>query len=184
MQPDPRYQHKRQRRTDLTSGRKFNANELQLMLLQLLGDAPAHGYELIQRLKDLSQDYYSPSPGVLYPALAQLETLGLTKVETIGRRKKYHLTDTGQEYLQSNAPQTDELFAILRHAAKKMLWVKHANSNPAIATETTGWFPEYVEARKALQSALLSLEDACPSEQQRVAMILQRTAQEILNKHK
>lgn len=174
--------HTRQRRTDLTSGRKFNADELQLMLLQLLSDAPAHGYELIMRLKNLSQDYYSPSPGVVYPALAQLETLAFTDVETMGRRKKYHLTQTGQAHLEKNTAQVNELFSILKHAAKKMLWLKHANDNTVVATETTGWIPEYVAARQALHSALLALDDICPSEQQRIANVLQHAAKKILKK--
>lgn len=172
----------RQRRTELTSGRKFNAEELQLMLLQLLADAPAHGYELIKRLKSLSEDYYCPSPGVLYPALATLESRGFAKVETKGRRKKYHLTTHGEEHLQLHIVDANELFAMLKHIAKKMLWFKHANNNPVQATEATGWTPDYVASRDALRSALLAVDESCTEEQQRIAKILQRTAQEILNK--
>lgn len=170
------------RHTKLTSGRKFTADELQLMLLQLLAEAPAHGYELIKRLKHISADYYRPSPGVLYPALATLESLGFAEVETKGRRKKYHLTTSGKMHLQQHATDADELFIILRHVAKKMLWVKYANSNPVLATEVTGWAPDYIASRDALHSALFSIDDSCIEEQQRVAKILQRTAEEILNK--
>lgn len=171
-----------QLRTELTRGRKFNAEELQLMLLQLLAEAPAHGYELIKRLKNISEDYYRPSPGVLYPALAALESLDFAEVETKGRRKKYHLTTRGEEHLQLHIADVNELFAMLKHVAKKMLWFKHANNNPVLATEATGWTPDYIEARKALQSALLSVDDSCAEEQQRIAKILQRTAQEVLSK--
>lgn len=176
-------QSKQHQRTELTSGRKFSADELQLILLRLLNDEPAHGYELIKRLKDLSQDYYSPSPGVLYPALAKLELLDLADVETKGRRKKYRLTQAGKQYLLAHHSNVKELFATLEHAAKKMLWFKYATSNPADAVQKTGWQPEYVNARQTLQSALLSFDDSCPQEQQRVAKILHMTAKEILNKH-
>ena len=176
-------QSKRHQRTELTSGRKFNADELQLMLLGILADEPAHGYELIKRLKELSQGYYSPSPGVLYPALAKLESHDFADVEAKGRRKKYHLTQAGEQHLQAQQARAQELFATLQHAAKKMLWFKYATSNPADAERMTGWQPEYVAARQTLQRALLSFNDSCPQEQQRVAKILHMTAKEILNKH-
>ena len=172
---------KQQRRTELTSGRKFTADELQLMLLQLLAETPAHGYELIKRLKTISEDYYRPSPGVLYPALATLESLGFAKVESKGRRKKYHLTASGDLHLQRHTTDANELFLILRHVAKKMRWLKLANSNPALATEATGWSPDYVAARDALRSALLSVDDSCTEEQRRITKILQRTVHDILN---
>lgn len=181
MQPNPLITM-RQRRTELTSGRKFSAEELQLMLLKLLDEAPAHGYELIKRLKDLSEDFYSPSPGVLYPALATLEALGLTAVETSGRRKKYHLTKAGEEQLTAQSDEIQELFATLNHAARKMRWLKHADSSPAEAAAATGWSPEYIATRRALQSALLSFDNSDPEEQQRVISILQNTIKEILNK--
>lgn len=171
------------RRTDISSGRKFSAGELQLMLLQLLADAPAHGYELIKRLSDLSQGYYRPSPGVLYPALAQLEDKQLTEVTLSGRRKKYHLTASGQTYLKQHTTQAKTLFAQLSHAAKKMLWLTHAEQDLQTASDMTGWLPEYIEARKALRHALLAVDDSSHSTQQSVSDILQRAAQEILNKH-
>ena len=181
MQPNHSTDTKPQR--ELTSGRKFSAEQLQLLLLQLLSEAPAHGYELIKRLKELSENYYRPSPGVLYPALAQLEALGLADVETIGRRKKYHLTTCGQMFLQEHSGQAQELFAILKHAAKKMLWLKHISNNPNTATTATGWLPEYVQARQALQTALLSQNEDCPDEQLRIAQILQRAVRDILQQH-
>lgn len=180
MQPRP-LTTMHQRHAELTSGRKFTADELQLMLLQLLADTPAHGYELIKRLKTISEDYYRPSPGVLYPALATLESLGFAEVESKGRRKKYHLTASGEMHLQQHTTDANELFVMLRHVAKKMRWVKYANNNPVLATEATGWSPDYVAARDALRSALLAVDDSCTEEQQRITKILQRTTQDILN---
>src|SRR5690606_14528729 len=121
------------RGSHLTSGRKFNADELQLMLLGLLRDAPAHGYELIARFRDLSHCYYSPSPGVLYPALGQLQATGFGQVELNGKRKIYQITPAGHEHLLQHTEHVQRLLAILKHAAKRMVWVSEANQDEAAA---------------------------------------------------
>ncbi|WP_228129200.1 PadR family transcriptional regulator [Pusillimonas sp. T7-7] len=164
----------------LTSGRKFNTEELQLMLLCLLNGVPAHGYELIKRLDDISHGYYSPSPGVLYPALGQLESLGFAQVELSGKRKTYQITPAGQDHLQTHAERAQRLHAILQHAAKKMLWMKQAEESEADAAQATGWLPEFVDARKSLKAALLMQSQAGHAEQRRIVAILQRATQKIL----
>jgi DNA-binding PadR family transcriptional regulator len=169
----------RQRGNALTSGRKFNAQELQLMLLWFLRDAPAHGYELIKRFSDLSGDYYSPSPGVVYPALGQLETLGFAQVELSGKRKNYRITANGNAHLESHTESANRLQAILKHAAKKMLWINQVNESVDAASEATGWLPEYVQARKTLRAVLFANSEADHTEQRRVITILQRAADEI-----
>ncbi|MDS1140476.1 PadR family transcriptional regulator [Pusillimonas sp. SM2304] len=174
----------RQRGSRLTRGRKFNAEELQLMLLSFLNTAPAHGYELIKRFNDISHGYYSPSPGVLYPALGQLETLGLAQVELSGKRKNYQITPVGREYLQRHAEQAQPLFAILKHAAKKMLWISQAGESEAAAADATGWLPEFVRARKAFQAALLAQSESDHGAQRRIIAVLQRATQELLRLQK
>jgi hypothetical protein len=60
-----------------------------LLLLALLAEKPSHGYELIKALEERSSGYYSPSPGMVYPALTYLEELGHASVEPEGTRKLY-----------------------------------------------------------------------------------------------
>lgn len=171
---------RRRRNTELISGRKFNADELELMLLWFISSTPAHGYELIQRFDRLSEGYYSPSPGVLYPALGRLEALGYLHAKPAGRRKIYNLTHAGQNYVDTHAERTGQLLAILKHAAKKMVWMKYASDNVPAAAEATGWLPEFIQTRKALKAALLRQSDASHEQQQRVIAILQQTIAEIL----
>lgn len=171
----------RQRSKHLTSGRKFNAGELQLMLLWFLNDSSAYGYELIRHFNNLSHGFYSPSPGVLYPALRQLEEAGFAQVESVGKRKNYQVTQAGREYLQLNQERAQWLLSILKHAAKKMLWVQQASESEAAATNATGWLPEFVQTRKALQAALLASSDVSHEEQRRIISILQKATQDILN---
>lgn len=163
----------------LTRGRKFNADELQLKILWFLREAPAHGYELSQRFGELSGDYYRPSSGVLYPALAQLETLGYARVEQSGKRKVYHLESAGQAFLDEHNQTAELLIATLRHSAKKMLWMSQLSSGEAAAADATGWLPEFIHARKALHAALLSCTDADHAQQRRIIDILLQAAQDI-----
>jgi len=163
-------------------GRKFGADELQLMLLALLEQQPRHGYELIKELETRSNGYYSPSPGVIYPALTYLKELGCTTVETHGNRKRYHLAPAGQAHLDAHRERAGRLFTGLQHAARKMVWMKQAWQGEAgvqEAVEASGWLHEFVEARRALREALFGRTDADAAEQRRIAAILQRATAEI-----
>jgi DNA-binding PadR family transcriptional regulator len=166
----------------LTRSRKFGADELQLMLLALLKERPGHGYEFIKELEARSNGFYSPSPGMVYPALTYLEELGYATVEVHGNRKLYHLAEPGRLYLEANRDRADLLFASLKHAARKIAWMKHAwnNDTDPGTVAIGGWLPEFVEARRAMKTALLRRTDAGPAEQRRIAAILRRATSEIL----
>lgn len=164
-------------------GRKFGADELQLMLLALLEEQARHGYELIKELETRSNGYYSPSPGVIYPALTYLEELDYATVEAHGNRKRYHLAPAGRAHLDAQRERVELLFAGLQHAARKMAWMKQAWQGEAgvqEAAEASGWLREFVEARRALREALLRRSQADAGEQRRIAAILRRAAAEIL----
>ena len=45
-------------------------------ILRLLAERPMHGYELITELEERTGGRWRPSPGSVYPALAQLEDEG------------------------------------------------------------------------------------------------------------
>ena len=69
------------------TGRKLGGDELQLLLLALLEEKPSHGYELIKLLGERSGGFYSPSPGMVYPALTYLEEIGYASVAAEGAKK-------------------------------------------------------------------------------------------------
>lgn len=170
----------------LTRGRKFGADDLQLMLLALIEERPSHGYELIKELESRSNGFYSPSPGMVYPALTYLEDLDYATVEARGNRKCYHLAAAGRTHLEANRDRIELLFAGLGHAARKMAWMKRAWSGesaamPDAAEDSSGWLPEFVHARRRLKEVLLRRSDASAAEQRRIAAILERAAAEILD---
>jgi DNA-binding PadR family transcriptional regulator len=74
---------------------------LQTILLKVLKDhGKMYGYEITQRVKDLSDGRILLTEGALYPTLHKLEAEGLLKTETVmmGKRvrKYYALTTDGR----------------------------------------------------------------------------------------
>jgi PadR family transcriptional regulator, regulatory protein PadR len=83
------------RRFDLLQG------TLDLLILQVLGTAPNHGYGIAARIHQLSTDVLKVEEGSLYPALYRLEEQGLIQSEwgvTDNNRKAkfYSLTRQGR----------------------------------------------------------------------------------------
>lgn len=91
-------------------GRLFDYGELRLLVLALIAERPAHGYELIKLIEERFGGAYSPSPGVIYPTLSWLEDEGYAKVERDGSRKSYSITPEGEAFLAANRAAADALF--------------------------------------------------------------------------
>jgi DNA-binding PadR family transcriptional regulator len=164
----------------LPRGRKVTADDLQLLLLALIEEAPRHGYELIKALGALSNGFYAPSPGMVYPALTYLEELGYVTVQVEGNRKRYELAAPGREHLAANRERVDMMLAKLAHIAHRMDSVRRAYAGEEAGdTEPGGWIAELDEARKALKRALIRRASVPPAEQQRIAAILRRATADI-----
>src|SRR6201996_5147252 len=164
-------------------GRKFSSDDLQLLLLALLDAQPSHGYELIKALETRSNGFYSPSPGMVYPALTYLEELGYVTVQLEGNRKRYELAEPGRQHLANNRERVELMLAKLTHIARKMDSVRRAfaGEEPLDPSEG-GWLPELIEARRALKHALFRRDNVPADEQRRIAAILARATAEIEGK--
>lgn len=92
-------------------GRLFDYGELRLLVLALIADQPAHGYELIKTIEERFGGSYTPSPGVIYPTLSWLEDMGYATVLAEGGRKSYVITDEGKAFLAQNQADADALLA-------------------------------------------------------------------------
>ena len=82
----------------------FTRSDIKMLLLSLLSKADMYGYQLIQELKEMSNDYFSLKEGSLYPLLHSLEKDELIQSyweNTDSKRKKkyYHLTKKGEKAL-------------------------------------------------------------------------------------
>ena len=92
--------------------RFFGQGDVRLIILKLIGEKPSHGYEIIKAIEDRLGGAYSPSPGIVYPALTLLEKQGLIRVETTdGPRKLYGITPEGVTELERNRAMAEEIFA-------------------------------------------------------------------------
>ena len=101
-------------------GRKMGSVDLRLVLLTLLAERPSHGYELIKSLEERSGGFYSPSPGMVYPALTWLEEVGYAQVTTEGAKKRYAITDAGREHLEQHHEAADAILSELEHIARRL----------------------------------------------------------------
>jgi DNA-binding PadR family transcriptional regulator len=82
--------------------RMLAQGDLRLLALALIAEAPRHGYEIIKLLEEKTADWYSPSPGIVYPTLTYLEEAGYVTASTEGSKKLYTITDEGRSYLESH----------------------------------------------------------------------------------
>src|SRR5215470_9011692 len=124
------------------TGRKLAAIDLQLLILALLAEKPSHGYELIKALEERSGGFYSPSPGMIYPALTYLEEIGYATVAAEGAKKLYHITDA--------------MLRELDHIGGKMARVRKVFAGDESSGEDDDAFSseEIRAARRALKIAL------------------------------
>jgi len=88
--------------------------QLQLVLLALIAEEPRHGYELIRAIEERTGGAYAPSPGVVYPTLAQLLDMDLVaEAENGSSRRSYTITEAGTAYLTDRRGEADAALARL-----------------------------------------------------------------------
>jgi DNA-binding PadR family transcriptional regulator len=91
-------------------GRK-RRGDVRAALLLLLDEEPRNGYQLMQIIEERSGGRWRPSPGSVYPTLAQLEDEGFVRSVDRDGAKTFELTDAGREHLADRghaAPPWDE----------------------------------------------------------------------------
>ncbi len=81
--------------------------DVRLALLRLLAEEPRNGYQLMQTIETRSGGRWSPSPGSVYPTLAQLEDEGLIRSTEREGSRLYEICDSGREHLESRASEPD-----------------------------------------------------------------------------
>jgi DNA-binding PadR family transcriptional regulator len=81
-------------------GRKARRGDIRTAALLLLAEEPRNGYQIMQEVQERSEGVWSPSPGSVYPALAQLEDEGLIRTEESEGRKLFTITDAGRKVVE------------------------------------------------------------------------------------
>lgn len=101
-------------------GRMLASGDLRLVALYLIEQQPRHGYDLIKAIEEKSHHIYSPSPGIVYPALTFLEEAGYVTSATEGNKKLYTITDEGRTHLADNREAIESTLDFLGKAGARV----------------------------------------------------------------
>ncbi len=87
--------------------------DVRIATLLLLAEQPMHGYQIMEAMAERTGGTWRPSPGAVYPTIAQLEDEGLVRTEAEGGRKLVTLTETGQALVEEQRAAWGDPFAEL-----------------------------------------------------------------------
>ncbi|HEX4088484.1 MAG TPA: PadR family transcriptional regulator [Trebonia sp.] len=76
--------------------------DVRAAILALLVEGSRNGYQIISEIDERSDGAWRPSPGAVYPSLAQLAREGLIAAEESGGRRTFSLTDAGRAYVEQH----------------------------------------------------------------------------------
>jgi len=87
---------------------------LEIMILRLIQREPLHGYALVQRIQQASNDLLRIEEGSLYPALQRLLKAGLLRADwsvssTNRRVRVYRLTRNGAKHLAREVSRFEKM---------------------------------------------------------------------------
>ena len=190
-------------------GRMLASGDLRLVALFLIEQQPRHGYDLIKAIEEKSVGFYSPSPGIVYPALTFLEEAGYVTSQVDGNKKLYTITDEGRAHLADNREAIESTLSFLAKAGEQMNRFRdfaksdwpfnrgegpEAGGRPPHRGHGPGWgprgepegdrdlkdvVPELNDARRQLKDAIKKARHSTEDQQRHAAEILKRAAAEI-----
>lgn len=181
--------------------RRFDGSDLRLLILHLLEAEPRHGYDIIKEVEALSDGAYSPSPGVVYPALTYLEEADFVTGSAESNRKSYTITDAGRAHLEAHREELDIIIGRLRQLGRHRRHARdrferrisrmrkylgdeegfemHMAAGEDADLDIPGVIPEVNAARQALKRAIRAAIGEGEDAQRRLADILNKAAAEI-----
>lgn len=167
-------------------GKMLASGDLRLVALYLIEQQPRHGYDLIKAIEEKSQGFYSPSPGVVYPALTYLEEAGYVTSAPEGNKKLYTITDEGRAHLSSNREAIQATLDFLEKAGERINKWREAREADWSAQrggrhdrDIPDVLPEVNEARRELKAAIADAIGAGEDAQRRLADVLRKAAADI-----
>src|SRR5215475_7508061 len=104
----------------MRAGRMLAQGDLRLIALALIAEQPRHGYEIIKVLEEKTENWYSPSPGIVYPTLTYLEEVGYVTSQADGAKKLYSITEEGRAHLAENRDFVDAVLERLAAVGRKI----------------------------------------------------------------
>jgi len=137
---------------DLRAGRMLAQGDLRLIALTLIAEEPRHGYEIIKLVEEKTADWYSPSPGIVYPTLTYLEEAGYVTASSEGTKKLYTITENGRAYLAQHRDLADAIFKRLAAAGEKIARIRRqlGDDDDSLPRSIKGAFQDLSEAVREL----------------------------------
>ena len=161
----------------MRAGRMLAQGDLQLIALALIAEQPRHGYEIIKVLEEKTSDWYSPSPGIVYPTLTYLEEVGYVTAQSEGAKKLYTITEEGRAHLEANRDLADTVLDRLATIGERVARWRRMSGRDG---EDRRSVPPLVEAALSnLREAAVTRIDADAQAEARVVEILARAALEM-----
>jgi DNA-binding PadR family transcriptional regulator len=105
-------------------------DDLRLVALALIAEAPRRGYEIIKLIEETTADWYSPSPNIVYPTLTSLAGAGYVTA-TPEPPKLYTITDDGHGYLEQNRDLADKVLGRLTALGERVSRWRRARGTDA-----------------------------------------------------
>jgi DNA-binding PadR family transcriptional regulator len=90
---------------------RIHRGDVRTAILLVLADEPMHGYQIMQAMGDRTGGAWRPSPGAVYPTIAQLEDEGLVTTQEEGGRRLVTLTPEGRTYVEERSARMGDPFA-------------------------------------------------------------------------
>ena len=178
----------------MRTAKMLASGDLQLIILRLLSEKPCHGYEIIKAVEEHSSGVYTPSPGMVYPALTYLEEMGYAVAAAEGTKKLFTITGEGTEYLSKHRVAADDIWNQLAIFGRKLANFRkqyaededvadHFGSGSSAAHgEWQQMKAEFRGLRDELKAAIYQKLNSSMEEKKRVLEILRRTIDEIRGK--
>lgn len=178
-------------------GRMLASGDLRLVALYFIEQQPRHGYDLIKAVEERSNGVYSPSPGIVYPALTYLEEAGFVTSAIDGNKKLYTITEEGKSHLEDNREAVAGTLDFLARTGEQMSrfrefvkadwpfagdpeegnvpphWAERESSTDRAMKDA---IPELEAARKTLKEAIKRVRRGDKEQQRKAAAVLQHAA--------
>ncbi len=146
-------------------GRRTARGDVRSAVLALVAEQPRHGYEIIQEIGERSGGTWRPSPGSIYPTVAQLEDEGLVRTEKVDGRRIVQLTEEGTRYVEEHRAELDAVWESVGRDVDEdsvELWEQLGQLHAAVGQMMATGTPEQVatataalaEARKTIYRLL------------------------------
>jgi DNA-binding PadR family transcriptional regulator len=141
-------------------GRRMRRGAIRTAILLALREEPAHGYEVMRRLEEMSGGLWRPSPGSVYPHLQMLEDEGLVRSSEVEGSRTYALTDAGRAEAEKSelpwnaAGESDDNIRTLRQSLGQLAGAAKQLSGAGDAAQIDRGIAIIQKARKDLYQIL------------------------------